>query len=41
MADGFTQKEKSTSLVKYGYIEFVSVWVIKIENLSDCFSFST
>lgn len=39
MADGFTQKEKSTSLVKYGYIEFVSVWVIKIENLSDCFFF--
>lgn len=39
MADGFTQKEKSTSLVKYGYIELVSVWVIKIEKLSDCFFF--
>lgn len=33
MANGFAQKKKGTLLVKYGYIELVFVWVIKIENL--------
>lgn len=33
MANGFTQKEKSTLLDKYRYIEFASVWVIKFEKL--------
>lgn len=32
MANGFTQEEKGTSL-KYDYVELVSVWVIKIENV--------